>query len=1026
MSSALISTKVLPARLRLLFPFEHFNPVQSECFDITFNSDTTLVVASPTGSGKTGVLELALARMWASNNERTLALYVAPLKALVTERFNDWTKKTNELGLRVVALTGDDENDVANERAVAAADLILTTPEKWDSFTRFRRDAQGLLGRCGLLLLDEIHLLHERTRGPTLEAMVSRMLSISGHMKAQGHHIPISREAAHCACTAKPTIIGVSATIQNVHDIACWLSVNGTLASEARLFDASYRPVPLRWIVQSIPMKGVVFKYDATLCEHLHAVIRQYSDGRPTLVFCNSTKTAERAAGVVAQASRGELLAGRPAAMRTQLTQAARSIRNTHLASLLPSGTAFHVSTLVTEDRQTVEQLFLHGALPVLCCTSGLAQGLNLPARLVVIMNTSIYTPGTGGYEEYTRIEVLQAAGRAGRPQFDDVGVCVLMTRPETSSRYESLLSGSETIESHMDDKDSLTTHLNAEIAAGYLQTLEAATAWLKSTFLFVRMKRNPAQYNLPRGLSEAELEKRLSKICMRDLEKLAESEMIQLHADGGLQTLPIGTVMARHYLDFKTAASFREIRSNYGIEELLDVISMAAEFQRALYLRTADKRPLFEINSKMVRFPVKETVADKKRKQPAAPDEAYGMQGEPPTTTRIARCKTTATKANLLLQLKAGGLPMQEFHYADWILSQNGKRILRALVDHLENVQMFNPLHKALLLQRSLSASVGWHDDPASGVRQLSGIGIVLLEKLREGLGGDVSLHTLSALHPARLEHICSKSHPWGQNTLQKVRSILASALSLSYRIESAGVSGEVRVTICAICAPAHTLLRHGGDHSSPAVPPVLSLSETRSFDRASVERLQGDSHVEPGRQAAPSVETPLSIQKESPSRPSPPTCDFFLGLEHPLLASIAHTSHKEQLARAGKARHLDFQEGESSPAARALSAPVIRNPLPKCGHSTEPRLEAGPSLARAMPTMSIARAGLAQGTGPDGEIHLCTAIDEWLSSAACGGNQKRKASPPAAAEPQRSMLHPPIPKPLTKTKAFSFLGQC
>eukprot|EP00966_Prymnesium_polylepis_P285678 6598971-Prymnesium_polylepis.1 len=84
------------------------------------------------------------------------------------------------------------------------------------------------------------------------------------------------------------------------------------------------------------------------------------------------------------------------------------------------------------------------------------------------------------------------------------------MTRPEVASRYETILGGAETIESHMHAQDSLMRHLNAEVAAGYMLSLPSAAAWLRSTYLFVRIKANPALYKLPRGLSDAELEERL------------------------------------------------------------------------------------------------------------------------------------------------------------------------------------------------------------------------------------------------------------------------------------------------------------------------------------------------------------------------------------------------------------------------------------------------------------------------------------------------------------------------------------
>ena len=128
------------------------------------------------------------------------------------------------------------------------------------------------------------------------------------------------------------------------------------------------------------------------------------------------------------------------------------------------------------------------------------------------------------------------------------------------------------------------------------------------------------------------------------------------------------------------------------------------------------------------------------------------------------AKVKTAATKVSLLLQLKAGGFPLNEFHYTDWPLAQNSGRILRALVDFLEVSRQFEPLCGALLLQRSLLASVGWHDDPAAGVRQLSGVGVALMEKLKEGFGqgGKVSLQSLAELTPSRLELVSGKAHPW------------------------------------------------------------------------------------------------------------------------------------------------------------------------------------------------------------------------------------------------------------------------
>ena len=185
-------TSVLPASLRRLFPYPSFNAMQSACFDAAYTTDANLVVASPTGSGKTAVLELALARLFGGgapggSSQRALAVYMAPLKALTHERLLDWQPKMSALS--VVELTGDSHDEAHDERAVAAADLVLTTPEKWDSFSRFRRDAQSAIGRVGLLLVDEAHMLGDPHRGSTLEAVITHRL-LAQHALIAEHPIP--------------------------------------------------------------------------------------------------------------------------------------------------------------------------------------------------------------------------------------------------------------------------------------------------------------------------------------------------------------------------------------------------------------------------------------------------------------------------------------------------------------------------------------------------------------------------------------------------------------------------------------------------------------------------------------------------------------------------------------------------------------------------------------------------------------------------------------------------------------------
>jgi ATP-dependent DNA helicase HFM1/MER3 len=98
------------------------------------------------------------------------------------------------------------------------------------------------------------------------------------------------------------------------------------------------------------------------------------------------------------------------------------------------------------DDRIAVETGFLNGDINVICCTSTLAVGVNLPCHLVVVKNTVTYT--NEGLEEYSDLDIMQILGRAGRPQFDNSAVAVIMTRPEKVNKYEKMVSGQEVLES--------------------------------------------------------------------------------------------------------------------------------------------------------------------------------------------------------------------------------------------------------------------------------------------------------------------------------------------------------------------------------------------------------------------------------------------------------------------------------------------------------------------------------------------------------------------------------------------------
>ena len=161
--------------------FQYFNWIQSECFPQLYRADGNMVIGSPTGSGKTVLMELAMLRVLQKRGNQPGSslkiVYLAPTHALVNEKHLDWQQRFGKLGLSALALTRADVLDMQKE--IKGADIILTPPEKFDAITRKRKNLlMSFFADIALVLIDEVHILNE-DRGASLEAIVSRLKLVS-------------------------------------------------------------------------------------------------------------------------------------------------------------------------------------------------------------------------------------------------------------------------------------------------------------------------------------------------------------------------------------------------------------------------------------------------------------------------------------------------------------------------------------------------------------------------------------------------------------------------------------------------------------------------------------------------------------------------------------------------------------------------------------------------------------------------------------------------------------------------------
>ena len=189
-----------------------------------------------------------------------------------------------------------------------------------------------------------------------------------------------------------------------------------------------------------------------------------------------------------------------------------------------------HHAGLVERDRKTVEELFVSQRIQVLIATSTVAWGVNFPAHLVIIKGTEFYDGKQKRYVDMPITDVLQMMGRAGRPQFDDQGVACVLVHDVKKHFYKKFLYEPFPVESSL--LNVLPDHLNAEIVAGTISTIQEALDYMTWTYFFRRLLQNPSYYGLE-GVDQTNVNKYLSSIVQNTLRTLADSYCVEIGEDG-------------------------------------------------------------------------------------------------------------------------------------------------------------------------------------------------------------------------------------------------------------------------------------------------------------------------------------------------------------------------------------------------------------------------------------------------------------------------------------------------------------
>ncbi len=478
----------LKKMLREKWGIDGLFPPQADALPNTLKG-RNLMLAVPTASGKSLVAHITLANRLIGDLNGMRGIYIVPLKALASEKYEELKDVCSSVGLKVGLAIGDRGSETS---LVENSDILVCTSEKLDSMLRSK---PSLLDDIGIVVADEFHLMQDPSRGPTLEIILSRIRNRSSRVQ----------------------ILALSATVGNAKELSNWL--------EADLVTSNWRPIAL----YSGTLTGLDMKYhsvespgdDFVLPEpkrleggvqkNLHSVMDDtIAMGKQMLVFVSSRSSAQKEARELSKHIKSKLendghgfektVVESWISMSQELARGeSGSVTVKALSNAVRGGVGFHHAGLTSAQRKVIENGFRNGNLQCIVATPTLAQGVNLPASRVVVRDTRRWSTIAARSMPLPVMEVRQMMGRAGRPGFDEYGESFLVSKntDDESKLVELYLrGGSEKVVSKLanpsaqraEQDGALLAHILSIIATAGINDRDAISRFLSKTFLASQM----------------------------------------------------------------------------------------------------------------------------------------------------------------------------------------------------------------------------------------------------------------------------------------------------------------------------------------------------------------------------------------------------------------------------------------------------------------------------------------------------------------------------------------------------------
>lgn len=491
------------------YPYiKEFNPAQKAVIESGYLEDkSNYIISIPTASGKT-VLGILPALKTILNGGK--AIYAAPLLSIQNEKVKEF-KAFEEHGIKV-------------GKHPSNSDLSVMVFESFDALTRF---SWNVLREVDTLIIDEFHMIGEYSRGPTLESAITRAKIINPSLR----------------------IIALSATLKNIDEIEQWL--------DGKTVEHNYRPVPLNKEVLDAEMFNTKNKNDVIV----KIVEKAIEDNSQALSFVSTRRFTESLATYVAKKIDKKTTKEQKQKFKQvadkllEVPKKKGSLPTTtclKLAEAAEKGVVFHHAGLFNEQKEIIEDEFRKGNILMITATPSLMYGVNLPSKYVVIRDHTRWT--SNGPASIPVFDYEQMSGRAGRPQYDDVGYSYLVAKTmdeafDLEARYvngEIELTNSKLI----DNKDAIYKQIIAQIASSLSKNLDDLNDFFGKTLYGFQMKNNPSMSMFAQDSLNWELESAL--------EFLLQNGIIRATPEG-LKTTEFGNLIAKSNYAVETAVKIKE-----------------------------------------------------------------------------------------------------------------------------------------------------------------------------------------------------------------------------------------------------------------------------------------------------------------------------------------------------------------------------------------------------------------------------------------------------------------------------------